>query len=404
MTSEPKCAKCGACTVVCPVFRVDSRESLTARGKLHLLDTSFSDKLSDNFQDIFSRCLLCGACEDICPRDMPIREKLVQSRSRFSMFHSPCGVRKNLARFFLANPTLLEILVEGGRCLQRLDALPADSGLRLKLGFVEKKTTLNNFNIQGNKNWDTSKKSIVYFSGCLARHLQPSIAVATSDLLNSLSGNNLAMPSQQFCCGLAAWSAGNIVEARKLAKKNIEAFAETHGPILTSCGSCSSMLGKYFTLFEKGSKWHQRALDFSQRVVEFSQFFERMVVADQFVANEDLQVMYHDPCHLKFSRQGREAPRSLLAHVAGITRVEPEGGTRCCGQGGLFHLAYPDLSEKIFSKSLEAAEKEYPDVIVTSCSGCLMQWQAGIAFSKSNIKAMHLAVFLADCLFNPDEK
>ena len=53
--------------MVCPVFRADGREVLTARGKMHLLTTELVEKPSAVFEDRFSRCLLCGACEQVCP-------------------------------------------------------------------------------------------------------------------------------------------------------------------------------------------------------------------------------------------------------------------------------------------------------------------------------------------------
>lgn len=383
--------------MVCPVFREDGRESLTARGKLHLLSTVLSATPSENFQDLFSRCLLCGACEAVCPRDMPVRERVVEARSSFSLFYGRHGMRKTLARFLLSQPALLEILVEGGRYLRKIDALPEDSGLRLKLGVLEQQTRQSAL-VPASGTGAGRAGSVVYFSGCLARYLQPSIAAATDKLLAGLTGSRTQAPVEQCCCGLAAWSSGNIDAARILAQKNIEIFADSDGPILTSCASCSSMLSKYFQLFEKDSPWYDRAKAFGERVCEFSQYFLQVKGSQKMVAENKLRVLYHDPCHLRFSRQGREIPRTLLDSVENTIRVEPEDGAHCCGQGGLFHLAYEELSDQIFQKSYAAALPESPDIVVTSCSGCLMQWQTGLAARKSSVRAVHLAVFLSNCL------
>ena len=125
--------------MVCPVFRVDGREVLTARGKMHLLTTALAEQPSAVFEDRFSRCLLCGACEQVCPRQLPITALISQARSTFSRFYGPNGLTKAAACAALTHPALFEGLVKAGISLQRLQALPVQSGLRLKLNLLEQR-------------------------------------------------------------------------------------------------------------------------------------------------------------------------------------------------------------------------------------------------------------------------
>ncbi|MCI5163657.1 MAG: hypothetical protein D3917_16905, partial [Candidatus Electrothrix sp. AX5] len=70
-------------------------------------------------------------------------------------------------------------------------------------------------------------------------------------------------------------------------------------------------------------------------------------------------------------------------------------------QGGLFHLACPEHTQKIFQKSSEQALAGSPDYITTTCSGCLMQYQEGLARQGQRLKVVqvvHMAVLLADKL------
>ncbi|NOX80969.1 MAG: hypothetical protein GXP57_07775, partial [Deltaproteobacteria bacterium] len=46
----------------------------------------------------------------------------------------------------------------------------------------------------------------------------------------------------------------------------------------------------------------------------------------------------------------------------------------------------------------ESALATGPDIVVTTCSGCLMQWQTGLAARHDPARAIHLAVFMASCL------
>jgi len=397
---ELSCAKCGSCSVVCPVFRVDGRESMTARGKMHLLATDLADHPSAVFENLFSQCLLCGACEQVCPRNLPLTDIISKARSRFSTFYGRGGLQKVVARSVLARPGLLERLVRAGISLKRINGLPAHSGLRLKLGLLEtrspKKGTDLSFCLhKGLGRPEKHKKinlspfsDISYFTGCLARHLQPSVAEATGELLVRC-GQSSHVPVDQYCCGLAAWSAGRRDQARILARKNIEAFESLSGPIITSCASCSSHLFTYPHLFSKDDLWHRRAQQFADRVQEFTAFFCEYLPEPQPDTGSSLQIFCHDPCHLRFTANGQETPRALLARM-GLQIVEPENGPSCCGQGGLFHLAYPETSAKIFHTIHSRALACQPDCITTTCSGCLMQYQ----YQQEDIRVVHLAVLL----------
>jgi len=392
---ELSCVKCGACTVVCPVYRVEPREALTARGKMHLLSLPLAHQPSGHFEDIFSRCLLCGACEAACSRNLPITELVTRARSGFSMFYGSHGLQKAAARKALSSTGLLQGLVRAGISLKRINALPARSGLRIKLGLLEEPRP---FPVGQPASSDMdSENTLSYFSGCLARHLQPSVGRAVLDLVHA-DNRQVWNPVTQGCCGLAASAAGKADEARELAWRNIETFAAGRGPILTSCASCSSHLTAYPELFTDDPEKQEVARAFSNRVVEFSSFFlNHLQNTLMLPGNQQVKIFYHDPCHLRFSKAGRQGPRNLIDRIGNVERVEAVGGSRCCGQGGLFHLGYPELSRKIFQRCADGALVRSPDLVTTTCSGCLMQWQQGGAENDLPVLVRHLALVLIDC-------
>lgn len=383
------CAKCGACMTVCPVFRAEGRESLTARGRMHLLSLS-SGPPSAVFAEVFTRCLLCGACEQVCPRKLPITRLIAENRSHFSLFDGPASLHKAAACVVLSRPTLLAGLIQAGLSVKHLLALPADSGLRLRLNLLEERPSLP---CGATPRCDCPSEQVSYFTGCFARHLQPSIMAATKSLLHHCN-LTAQIPADQCCCGLAASSSGRIEQARDLARRNIAAFADTEKPIITSCASCSAHLLAYPNLFAEHDPWHNKAQRFSNRVQEFTAFFNQYLPLN---TTSDLQVFWHDPCHLRFQKDGKKNPRYLLQKM-GVTVLEPEDGPHCCGQGGLFQLACSETAAKIFKICSEQARAVQPDCIISTCSGCLMQYQQGLAGQGKKIRIAHLAVLLKEAL------
>ncbi|NTV14477.1 MAG: (Fe-S)-binding protein [Desulfobulbaceae bacterium] len=400
------CAKCGTCSAVCPVYRVSGLESDTARGKLHLLGKLADSPHSSAYREIFSRCLLCGACHQACPRGLDLPALVAEARADFPRLTGSGSFSKLLATSCLAHPALLAglagLLRASGPLLRKL---PADSGLRLKLGLF-----LDHRDNSGNDDSPPpapvpntpapAPGGITIFSGCLAQHLRPEITKAASELLTRTDHPAPCLPKAQTCCGLAHYSAGNPAEARRLARQNLDAFADSTGPIVTPCGSCYHQLRHYPTLFTDDPVYRARARAFGARLREMSAF----LVADSQTNTvptshpsrpESLRVFYHDPCHLRFQPELRAAPRQLLRAYPGVELVELPGGPRCCGLGGTFNLAHPDLSQRIGATLAQEITALAPDLVLTSCSGCLLQLHQALAGAGNRIPVVYLSEFLA---------
>jgi glycolate dehydrogenase iron-sulfur subunit len=391
------CAKCGACSAVCPVFRSSGRESHTARGKLHLLDTLGLAESSSVFVDIFSACLLCGACGAVCPRQIDISKELVAARKSFSSLAGPHAYEKYLARKLLDCPgSLTGFRILGKTCEKLLGArLPKDSGLRLRLALF-KDDACSVFGGERNLKAVTGGTRLTWFPGCSARYLFPDILTSCQSLLAN-SSFSLHYPDDLACCGLADCAAGDLEGARKNGRKNIEVLEATEGPILVSCGSCYAHLKKYPELFTGDTNWQARAEELASRVVELSAFLENLNVdrnRPDTECEQKLRVFYHDPCHLRHGSVAVDKARQQLLKTGGIEVLELSDGPRCCGQGGLFHVAHPEISASIRDQLVQDVLALNPDVVTSTCSGCLMQWQQGLAAAGSEVKVLHLAQLL----------
>jgi glycolate oxidase iron-sulfur subunit len=400
------CAKCGTCSTVCPVYRVTGQEADTARGKLHLLDKLAGEAHTPAYREILSRCLLCGACRQACPRGLDLPSLVVEARGDFPRLTGSGAFVKLLATGCLAHPTLLaglgDFLKLSGPLLRKL---PTESGLRLKLGLflevpetsgtvAEERSTPTTFG------HSSAPGEISIFSGCLAHHLRPEIGKAVATLLGKNGQAPPFAPEAQTCCGLATFSAGNPAEARRLARRNLDAFADSAGPIVTPCGSCYSHLLTYPTLLADDPTYRPKAEALVARLRELSAFLAAEPTAPapatQPCRSTPLRLFYHDPCHLRFKAGMREAPRRLLRTLPGVELVELPGGPRCCGLGGTFNLAHPELSHRIGATLAEEITALAPDLVVTSCSGCLIQLHQEISRIGADLRVAHLAEFLAN--------
>ncbi len=395
--------------MVCPVYRVTGNEAHTARGKLHLTRVPGLSGQGEVFEEIFSKCLLCGACSSVCPRGIDVCREVVAARAAFPAVYGGHGYEKYLARKALAHPETLAALRVLGRAgaLLLTRYLPEDSGLRLRLALFQQDVGVKGTAaVAGSLQTGLGRKSappeaLSFFPGCTARYLFPAIATASASLAAGLA-HTLLVPDALSCCGLAALSAGDRREARRCARENLAALDQSKGPILVSCASCYAHLCRYPELLVDDPVWRNKAEGMVSRLVEFSRFFARQQMpglSRQPSGRERVRVYYHDPCHFRYGLKTTpiiEEPRQLLARFPDLELLELPGGPECCGQGGLFHIGAPEVAAVIRDRLAAKVLALTPDVITSSCSGCLMQWRQAIAVAGagSRVQVLHLAELL----------
>lgn len=393
----PECVRCGTCTAVCPVYRLTGQEGHSARGKMLVLAQGLAERPGPALAEILGRCLMCGACAAACPRQLPLLDIFAAARGGLPPDTGTRPARRRLLRRLLSSPRVLELLAGLGLGLARLELLPVDSGLWRRLGLpplAEARAVVPRESLPSPT--AVAGDACQLFAGCLARYLQPEITQA-SRVLAARAGIALADLDGQGCCGLAAWSAGDLEEARRLARHNIALYRELPGAILTPCASCQVQLLRYGALLADDPLWAEDAARFSARVrglFDQCPAFPRPAPAGGR-GEPVMPVYFHLSCHLRHQPRLAKGPRRALEQVPGLCLVHPGGSDLCCGQGGLFQQAYPELSRSIFAPLYQQVVDAGTLQVVTSCSGCLLQWQMELAGRDSGIKALHLAVFLA---------
>jgi glycolate oxidase iron-sulfur subunit len=230
---------------------------------------------------------------------------------------------------------------------------------------------------------DPAKPVIGIFAGCSLTHLYPQVGELLVRLPHRL-GYSVYLPRTQGCCGMPALSSGNGPLIERLAATNRSAFAGRKlEAILTGCASCRAMLTGLNTETD-----HPLGGD----PIDIHVFLHRHGLAETLAAlpklPQRLRLTYHDPCHLR-SAGITSQPRDLLRALPQVDFVEMEDADLCCGLGGTFAAAHPELSRTIGDRKVAAIEDSGAEIIASGCPGCILQLQDIIDRAGLDIKVVH---------------
>ncbi len=116
---------------------------------------------------------------------------------------------------------------------------------------------------------------VAFLGGCIANISFARLNEATVRVLQK-NGCEVSIPASQGCCGALHVHAGIRDEARKLARRNIDALLEGgFDAIITNAGGCGSTLKEYGELLEHDAEYAEKARRFSALVKDVNEFLAR---------------------------------------------------------------------------------------------------------------------------------
>ena len=403
-----RCSRCGGCMAVCPVYRETGEEGMVARGKLSLIEAHEQEQLfsSRKFQQLIETCLLCNGCAHHCANGVRTDHIIQWQRSRFRKEGRTSWTARLASNVLEAGGPWSRLMGQAGSLAQALlcKKIPTDSGLQLRfsLPLLSQRSYIPKLSdspfltkVGGQKLGSGTKVGL--FVGCVGNYLAPQVSEVFVELLLR-TGFQVIIPSDQRCCGMAAWASGDTATAADLADHNGRVFLDSGCEwIISGCGTCSTQLRiRLPELLEESAG--DAARFFSQSAVDLMAFLTRELWPDQIrrelKSPGSLKLSYHDPCHLRYHQAILEEPRRLLSLSPEIELVELPGAHQCCGHGGLFNVNNYHLSTQIGSRKMEQVEKTGADVLATSCMGCLLQLQEGNWRRGLGLTVCHLAEVL----------
>jgi len=364
------CIQCGYCNAVCPTYEEFKWESASPRGKIYFLKRFLSQTIIERLfskKEEYKRgfvkslyiCAGCGACNKICPVRIDLSHRWEELKEwLFFEGYAPMENHRPLRERVKAvmNPYNEPVP-------NREDWLPKEVKLSIK-------------------------PEILYFVGCTESYRRQEIAQATAKILKKANVEFTILGTNERCCGSPLLRTGQTdIVKEELMPQNIENMEKVGvDEIVTACSGC----------FQTLTNDYPRVVGpLPFKVLHISQYVERLLDEGRLEFKNKLErkVTYHDPCHLGRHVGVFEEPRRVLESIPGVQLIEmPRNriGSRCCGAGGGFKIAFNDKATTIASKRVNEAIDTGAECIITTCPFCKTNLTHGADIFKNGIRTFDL--------------
>jgi len=375
------CSGCGKCRSYCPVAQEIQEEWAIGRAKATLLKEFVSGRLdpkildTPEFKAVMDSCVNCKRCLTECPSGVDIPWLALSGRAYYIEKHG-----EPLRQLFFANT---KRLCKTGSTLAPLVNLanslaPVRKGLEMAIG-LDQRRKLPLFhrktfrNILKQRPSASRNKRVVYFLSCYSNFSDPEgEGLATVEVLEE-NGFQVLIPDFP-CCGIARINSGSLSRVAEDIQTNVKKMASLIDQGLSiifsepSCALAVKMEYPKILNTELASRVAEKCYDIHQFLTLLHQKGELNLK----LGRVDLDVGYHNPCHLRALGVVKE-PVELLQLIPGVkVRVLSD---RCCGLVGTFGMKKKnfDLSmaigERLFKEIMDSGINE----ISTSCGACKLQ-------------------------------
>ena len=378
------------------------------RGRVYqMVQVANGGPISASYIEHIGLCLACRGCESACPSGVPYGRMVEDARAQIEAQVHRGWLTRQVRRLGFGILQSRAALTFAGTLLylyqaSRLKALVRALGfLKLlgRLGDVEQLAPSADppfFFSQVGRTFPAvgpQRHRVAFLAGCIANVAFARLNEATVRVLQR-NGCEVVIPKDQGCCGALHLHSGLPEDARKLARRNIDAVLEGgFDAVITNAAGCGSTLKEYGELLEGDAQYASRAREFSGRMRDVTEFLAEIGLNSGMGA-VDAAVTYQDSCHLAHGQKIRTAPRKLLAAVPGVTFVEMPGSDICCGSAGIYNLVETEMSAAILATKMASVNSTRASIIATANPGCMLQLEAGVRLHGSGQSVMHVVEIL----------
>jgi Fe-S oxidoreductase len=373
------CRKFDAGTM-CPSYRATLDEKHLTRGRANTLRLALSNQLGPEGEEAVKAaldlCVSCKGCKRECPTGVDMARMKVEFLAHYKAKHG-----------LSARDRAIGYLPRYAPWAARLAPLTNVMSSLFKggLGFAPQrglpKWRSDFFREEGTSNGD-----VVLFVDTFNRYFEPENARAAFKVLEA-AGYRVHAP-RGLCCGRTFLSAGLVDEAKKEARKMVDALAPYVAkgvPIVGLEPSCLFSLRDEFTVMAGVGDRLKSAL-------LFEEFLAQNPGKLQFKATEQ-EVLLHGHCHQK-AFDVMPAVEKVLGMIPGLKVSTVQ--TSCCGMAGSFgyEAEHYDVSMKMAELGLLPAIRNFQGAaVLADGTSCRHQIADG-----TGREAVHVARFLEGAL------
>ena len=405
-----KCVHCGLCLNACPTYRELGVEMDSPRGRIYqMVQVANGAPIGESYREHIDLCLACRGCESACPSGVKYGRLVEAARTEIEskterLWHVRL-VRNFVFKHLLQSPGLMTLAGSLIYLYQAsgIQALARGSGLLKlfgKFGRLEQLAPPAEVPFFFNKIGKTypaegeKKYRVAMLAGCLANISFARLNEATIRVLQK-NGIEVVIPEGQGCCGALHVHAGIRDEARKLARRNIDALLKgEYDAIITNAAGCGSTLKEYDELLEHDPEYAGKAKAFAKKMCDVTEVLGNVRLNRSDMRDLNIRVTYQDSCHLAHGQGVRKQPRHLLRQVPGLEFVEQPNSDICCGSAGIYNVLHTDLAMQILERKMSAINSTRATVIATANPGCMLQLRAGARLFGSGQKVAHVVEIL----------
>jgi len=233
---------------------------------------------------------------------------------------------------------------------------------------------------------------ISLFIPCYVDQFFPEIAVAMVDVLERL-GHEVHYPGGQTCCGQPTYNSGFEEEAGQVAVHWVQCFRDAD-LIAAPSASCVTMVRTIVPGILQDRPDAAEISAVTAKTFEFSELLVDHLGVEDVAASFPHRVTFHDGCHGLRELGLHRQPRSLLARVRGLELIEHDEAESCCGFGGAFSVAFPQISTAMAETKARSIARAGVRYVISCDPTCLMQLRGYFEKQHVDIGCLHLAEVL----------
>jgi glycolate oxidase iron-sulfur subunit len=361
-------------------------------------------------QKIFDLCLLCGQCTFKCATNASMRDIVTKVREeRRSKVIAP------VINYLMSHPGIYNFVIRllgatqgiwSNKVSRKILSVFPQELLPTRIPYQRYLPKLSRTSVKDRYpelvDIPASQADIALFYGCTSDLFEESLA---DSFIRIAKSNNwkISLPSQR-CCGEPFSAVGNLAEAHRLARYNIDQLAD-YKYVIAFCPSCLYGIKEYAKDFARmqDKVYEEKANALIKKLYEPAQFMMEVIGADRLARpKKELKrkVTVHLSCHEKLGQKmtaSANYTRAMLKLIPGLKIVEMEGAGDCCGLAGPWGLGeHYDLTLKLRQNKIKNIMDSRADIVTSWCFGCMLQMRDGLTQAEGTSQVKHPLELLSE--------